>query len=1323
MTIRASWNILIVLLSSGIARGSDIYTRFEQLSVADGLSQNSVWSIIQDHRGYLWVGTRDGLNRYDGYEFTTFYHKENDPHSLPDNYVRCLMEDREGSIWVGTFSAGLCRYMPEIDQFQLYPHVLEDPLTLSNPRVLSLLETSSGALWVGTDSGLNRKRWRTEVFDRIYLHPNPDHPANQISGLAELPTGQLWVATNDGLFLVEPNGRVVSHLGKEELPSTALKALLVERSGRIWLGTDAAGVLVLENQKVTHHFTPGNDIQNLTHGQIAALKQDRDGYIWVATYDGVNRIDPRSFKVEKFRHSPFDRYSLHSREVFSLYQDASGILWFGTQGGGLSKLRTTNFRHFRPILNQPGSLKGDEVWSIHQDRVGDLWVGTFADGLNRQRAHQTEFTQLRHDPQNPNSLSSDSIWRLYEDRHANLWIGTRASGLDVLDPTRTKITHFQHDPADPQTLSHNRVYSFGEDALGRLWIATRKGLNLYNAEKNIFQRFSSETSGFPDNHIYVVRPSTDGLWLGTIRGLALFDPTQNISRFWLKKDEDPNSLSHNTVSCIQEDSVGNLWLGTFGGGVNQIKASERTSSNPHFLRVTRQEGLQSDNVLAILVDNRDYLWISTSKGVACLNVETGAIRGFDANDGLQSNEFRDGAFFNKLTGEMFLGGIHGFNAFYPEKIFSNRFLPPIVLTDIELLKGNSLIKHIPFKDTVILNWDDTVSVFKFAALDFTTPKRNAYRYQLLGSNDSWVDLGANRTLTFTKLSPGSYTLNVRGSNSDGLWNDTGVSLHLSVIAPPWLSWWAYTLYVSTLAFLVVGAIVWKLRRIREKEALAAALKGDQAKSLFLANMSHEIRTPMNGVVGMTDLLIGMKLPLEAQDYLRIIRSSGESLLAIIDDILDFSKVEAGQMMLDLQPIDLRVTVEEACELLALKAEEKGLRLYVRIDHRLPERVTADAGRLRQVLVNLVGNAVKFTNQGKVSIDLQLLERAGDMYTIRFQVIDTGIGVPAHRLPNLFEHFTQADVSTSRQFGGTGLGLAISQRIIGLFGSNILASSQEGVGSKFAFTLELSGAENQRPLFQNKRVWVIEPDPHDLESLREALLYCHAEPTCFTSENEAIPRLAELLPGTTVIIGEGSQTKTSERLFVLLRDRSAVILRIATATQRQQMGSFDEQFLSKPLRHKSLRDALAGKYNNPKTERPPKTGVSVHVHILIAEDNRVNQKVTSMMLNKLGITCDIAETGLEAVEMHKRCGYPLILMDCQMPEMDGFLATQHIRRTETNPKRTPIIALTANAMEQDRQMCLDAGMDGYLAKPVKLERLNEVLLQYLPLEAETSPEPN
>jgi signal transduction histidine kinase/ligand-binding sensor domain-containing protein len=813
------------------ARDNDI--RFDRLSVEDGLSQSAINCILQDRKGFMWFATEDGLNKYDGYNFTIFRHDPQDPTSLNDSFTRCIHEDSSGMIWVGTWNSGLDRLDPETGEFTHYQHNPDDPDSLSHDNVLYLYTDHAGALWVGTAAGLDRFDPRSGHFAHYQHSPADDSSLSDYTVVAiyQDSSDQLWVGTwNGGLNRLEPETGWFTHYqnqpgNPQSLSNDSISVIYEDSTGVLWVGTNEGGLNRMDREQGTflrYRHSP-TDARSLSDDHVMAILEDSSGVLWVGTQGGgLDRYDRENDRFIHYRNDPYDPQSLSSNNVRSVYEDRGGVLWVGTLGAGLNKANPTNqkFALYRQEPGNPNSLSDRSVWAILEDHEGVLWVGTDKGGLNRFDRESGQWSHYLHDPDSPHSLGDNTVRSIYEDRSGALWVGT-ANGLDRFDRNSGQFSHYRHDPNDPQTLSHNDITTIYEDRSGVLWVGTLEGgLNCLDRESGRVVRYQADSNN-PDaisyDAITCIYETADGvLWIGTMGGgVDALDPGREHFAHFQHDPRSSNSLSHDVVFAIGEDYLGRLYIGTWGGGLDRYNRS--SSQFTHF---RQKDGLPNDVVYGIVEDNLGYLWLSTNGGLSRFNGNSRKFRNYDVTDGLQSNEFNMGAYHKSKSGELFFGGVNGFNALYPPLVVDNPHVPPVVVTAVKKL-DRTILTDVSQAQEIQLSYRDTTVAFEFAALDYTASYKNQYLYRLEGFDANWVNAGTRRYVNYTNLRGGRYVFRVRGANNDGVWNRDGVAIQIRVTPPIWETWWFW----ASVGLLLTSALITGYRmRVRDIEERARTLE-------------------------------------------------------------------------------------------------------------------------------------------------------------------------------------------------------------------------------------------------------------------------------------------------------------------------------------------------------------------------------------------------------------------------------------------------------------------------------------------------------------------
>jgi signal transduction histidine kinase/ligand-binding sensor domain-containing protein len=801
--------------------------RFERISVDQGLSQSWVHSIWQDWQGFLWIGTEDGLNRYDGYEFEIFRHDLDDPTSLADNNIMAVIEDADQRLWVGTLN-GLDRLDHNTNSFIHYRYDPADATSLGGMQISSLYLDRQNILWVGTnDGGLNRYDPETDSFTRYRNNAGDPQSLsdNNVLSILEDTEGVLWVGTaTGGLNAFDRETEKFTHYRYDRndsysLSSDAVRALFEDSRGDLWVGTDTGGLNLFDRitQDFKHYRNETGNLFSLSSDEVRAIYEDPDGELWVGTKAGLDRLDRGKDRFISYRYDSNDIYSIGSDSIWTLFEDRSGILWIGTGGGGLSKYTGSlqKFKLYQRRTNQVNTFSDNDVLAIAEDQNGFLWVGTHFGGLNRLDRNGNSVRIFRHNANRASSIAGDDVRALLVDHTGRLWVGYNRGGLDYLDSRTEYFIHMTNSPDDPTSLAEDRVTTLFEDRDGNLWVGLwTMGMDRLNPEDGTFTHYQHDAdnpNSLVDNRVRVIYQDREGLfWIGTYGGLSIWDPETDTYTNYSNDPDDPDSLSNDIVRAFYEDAHGNMWIATYGGGLNCFKRDSQK-----FIRFTIKDGLPSNALSGILVDERSNLWISSNAGLTRFDPQRESFRNYSSKDGLQGDEFNGGAFYKTSDGEMFFGGINGFNSFYPQDVQDNTNVPPVVITAFR--KFNKTVRtDLQPGEIIELDYTDNFISFDFAALDYYAPSRNQYTYMLEGFDRQWIAAGTRRYASYTNLKGGNYVFRVRGSNSDGVWNAEGFSVIIHVTPPFWETWWFFGMVIVLLAGGAFGVYRMRVQEIKDR---------------------------------------------------------------------------------------------------------------------------------------------------------------------------------------------------------------------------------------------------------------------------------------------------------------------------------------------------------------------------------------------------------------------------------------------------------------------------------------------------------------------------
>ena len=1082
--------VVLYLLTNNVFAQDNNYKslKFKNFSLKDGLSQSSVLSILQDKKGFLWFGTRDGLNKYDGNGFSVFRHNLKDTTTLSDNYVKTLFEDVKGNLWVGTLG-GLNKFVPETNSFQNCYFKRGKRVDI---EIWSIVEGPEGVLWLGTNLGLKKYDTQKEIFLPVEINTvDKTFFEGPIRSLLITDTSDLFIKTTDKIGVYNIKSHILKQYaytenGTNEINKNNVSTLYQDKSGDIWLGFKQ-GLTKLNKQTGVFELFSTNSGHKITD-YVRSICEDYFGNIWVGTYNGLYILNLEKNKLSHFTHDEKDPNSLSQNSVFQVYQDTKGDIWIGTYAGGISYYDRSYdvFNHFSSGANQT-KLNYKVVSAFVEDANKNLWIATEGGGVNVYNKETGSFKYYTSDTNNPNSISADNVKAMVQDHSDNFWIGTHDGGLNFLNPREKpfRFKKFSNQSNDINSISSDRVISLLVSAENNIWIGTSGGgLNILNTKTNKITRVndSLELAG---KLIYSISKTSEKniILIGGNKGLAKVNiETKKILPFkFLVENKD--LFTSNPILCVYEDKNKNLWIGTEGDGAyyyNTLKDEVK--------KYDVASGLPNDVVYGIVPDNNNNIWLSTNYGLSRINLDSFQIKNFNESDGLQSNEFNYGAYLKNRSGELLFGGANGFNVFKPSNIIENAFIPPVIITSLTVNNKPYLTITDSIKK-IELDYKQNVFNFDFVALSYSQPNKNEYAYKLEGFDTDWNYIGNKKSATYTNLDAGKYVFRVKASNNDGLWNEEGVAIPMVISPAPWKTWWAYLLYA--LLFLGVILIIRKysLIRIQERNELKhERLEKERIEEVnklkleLFTNISHDFRTPLTLILGPLERL----LKTTNQDSFikkqhEIMYRNASTLMELITQLLDFRKSESGKLQLYVSKSNIVFFVNDIKLAFEDLARSKNIEFSIITSNDVID-VWFDKTKLKKIIFNLLSNAFKFTErEGRIILDLSVDKKSKkeSKNNVIIKVIDDGKGISKSNKKFIFDRFYQLG-----ERSGTGIGLALTKSLVELHKGTIKVKSSPNKGTTFIVKLPLGKSHLSNEQISNNDV----PKEQNLSYTLEKVAY-------------------------------------------------------------------------------------------------------------------------------------------------------------------------------------------------------------------------------------------
>jgi signal transduction histidine kinase/ligand-binding sensor domain-containing protein/DNA-binding response OmpR family regulator len=1076
--------IVILTLNLCLASAQTPALKFKHITNEQGLSNSTIETIFQDSRGFMWFGTRDGLNRYDGHQMIVYRNNPNDNNSISDNFIFCITEDHQHKMWFGTKN-GLNYFDSSTNTFTRYNYDPKRKNSLSDNQVSGIYEDKNNDLWVSTYmGGLNLFNPQKATFTHFkHSQTNPSSiSSDMVTNLCEDSKGNFWITTRNGINLFNRSTQKFTPFQNLSDPERAnlnnnFLNIQPDKSGNLWLGTEDSGLFLFNITNKTFRSYKHDDKVSASLGSdmIKSVLVDHKGQLWVGSINGgLDLFNPANGAFIHNQNTPADQTSLSQKTVSAIFEDNQSNLWVGTHRGGLN-LYTPGANKFQLYRQEarPSSLGYYDVTAFCQDSKGRIWIGTDYGGLDLFDQQNNIFHHYRYDPYNNKSLSSDAVLDVMEDKSGDMWVSTWGGGVNLFNRDNGTFTRFLNNPQDKLSISSNHVQKTFQDSRGNLWVATYfGGLNRLNPKTHQFQRLVYDPSGksrlYGNNIVALNEDKEQNLWIGTDDGgLNCYNLiTQHFSHYFFNPGRKPD------IRIIFNDNKGRLWIGH--NGLYLFDPKKKT-----FFIYTERAGLSKEAIKGIIEDEHHDFWISTSNGLTKFNPETLGYKKFNIEDGLQDLEFEANACLKTKDGELFFGGVKGFNTFYPDQIRNNKFIPPVYITDFQIFnksqvpgkEGSPLKYDISLTDQIILNHQQSAFSFTFAALNYTAPINNRYAYKLENFDKNWINAGNEQKASYTNLNAGEYVFRVRASNNDGLWNEKGASVKIVILPPFWSTWWFRLIFGAAGLFILYTWYESKRKRALKEMEERKKEEMHQVQLQFFTNISHEFRTPLSLILGPLEILKKENIRSEFVHYYNTIHRNANRLLNLINELMDFRKVEAGVLKLRVRLGNLGLFLNDIAEEFKDLTTQKQIEFSVTNTDQFDE-VWFDNQILEKIILNLLNNSFKYTaDGGKITLDVFL---AMDDFSPSFEnslivknewrckkyfyirVADNGIGISKESIAHLFERYYRITASHL----GSGVGLAFVKSLAQLHKGDIYVYSERNKGTEIIIGLPL-GIDNYR----------------------------------------------------------------------------------------------------------------------------------------------------------------------------------------------------------------------------------------------------------------------
>ncbi|MEO6672647.1 MAG: two-component regulator propeller domain-containing protein [Ginsengibacter sp.] len=1070
---------LMFIFNSLEIYGQKSELKFKYITVDQGLSSNRVFCIYRDSRQFLWIGTDMGLNRYDGYQTTRYLHHDNEKGSLSDNTLRCINEDAEGNLLIGT-SNGMNLYDRASDSFTTFSYLSSNSNSISSGNINSMYLDKKSNFWVLAGGNcLNKWLPKQKKFIRYYFKKDDKAFYNATQSIAEDSKGNIWVVSfGRGIYCLKPGAdKLITFQSKEiDFSDNTAKNIYIDEQDIIWITSNGGGFHSFDPStgKAEHYYTNENG-KGTNKPLLRWIVGEDNRYLLIAVNQGgINRFDKLAKTFEYITYSGDNESGLNNNGVWSLYKDKEGILWVGTGNGGVNYYnpKEYNFKLFRHN-NSTQSPSGNTIGGFYEDAEGIIWIATDGEGVNVFDPKTKTFKVYKHDPRNAFSISGNTIRNIQEDKDKNVWIGTWDDGLNKYDRKTAKFHRYMPVKNDPSSISGTKVWNIKRDYTGLLWLAIMdKGIDIFDKDKGVIKRYKIDADNPEAGYVIwqFIEEQPKYMWVCSWKGLYRFD--RGTGKFKAFKN-----FPDNDIRTFYKDSKGNYWAGSFNKGLFQVDFDGKV------IKVYNDKnGLPNNQIHAIVEDTHGNLWISTNLGISMFNPEKATFKNYSKSDGLQGNQFFTLSFLKTRSNEIYFGGFDGFNAFHPEDLKLNQTVPPIYFTSFEIFNkpvsigkpGSPLQSNITGVKQITLPWNQSVFSFGFTAINYTFAQKNQYAYKLENFDKDWNYVGTIRSATYTNLDPGEYTFRVKASNNDGIWNEQGASVKITITPPYWLTWWFKILAVLTIAGAAVGFYRYRVSAINKqklnlqqqvqeqthqllkstKEEQKARKEAEQANSdleiknkemeQFAYIASHDLQEPLRTTSSFVKLLqkqYAGQLDERADKYFNFITDASDRMKVLIKNLLDYSRIGNKK---ELEKVDCNKTLQEVLADLGAAIDHSKADIQ---HHTLPV-ISGYPTEIKQLFQNLIINAVKFQKKGvSPQILISILKTNGQW---EFAFKDNGIGIEKNNSEKIFNIFQR--LHTRSEYEGTGIGLSYCKKIVELHKGKIWLESEPGEGTTFYFTI-------------------------------------------------------------------------------------------------------------------------------------------------------------------------------------------------------------------------------------------------------------------------------